>query len=84
MSQRRQDSELRQSVLARDKYTCQLCFKKRSGRFLQVHHIIMWSRSAHLRFEKSNCITLCKKCHKSIRNKEVYYESYFMRIINRG
>lgn len=84
MSQRRQDSELRRLVLARDKYTCQLCRKKRTGRYLQIHHIIMWSRSSSLRFDEGNCITLCIKCHKSIRGKETHYQNYFMRIINRG
>lgn len=84
MRQRRQDSELRKSVLARDKHTCQLCFKKKRARYLQVHHIRMWSRSAHLRFEPGNCVSLCIPCHKSIRGKEHHYESYFMRIINGG
>lgn len=34
-----------------------------------------------LRYAESNLITLCKKCHKSIRGKEVYYQAYFAEIL---
>ncbi len=75
------DKTLREEVLKRDKYTCQMCNKKHKKRFLQYHHIMEWSKAASLRFDKGNCITLCIKCHKSIHRKEVYYQSYFLEIL---
>lgn len=84
MKKRKEDTELRKQVLSRDKHTCKLCNKRKRARWLQIHHIKMWSRAASLRFEIDNCITLCIPCHKSIRGKEHHYESYFMRIINSG
>lgn len=81
MTKRKQDNDLREQVLKRDEYTCQLCMKKKSKRWLQVHHILMWSRAAALRFDIGNCISLCVRCHKSIRRKETYYEQYFLEIL---
>lgn len=81
MSTRRKDQELRAQVLSRDKHVCQLCMKKHKARFLQVHHILMWSRFTGLRFDVDNCVTLCYQCHKSIKNKEHLYQSYFTGIV---
>lgn len=65
-------------VLKRDKYTCQMCNKKR--RNLQIHHIMMYAESHWVRTSPKNLITLCYKCHKSIRGKEHYYIKTFTRI----
>jgi hypothetical protein len=52
----------RKSVYERDNYTCQKCGKR--GGKLNAHHIIPFSIDKSLRFEVSNGITLCAKCHK--------------------
>lgn len=51
-------------VFQRDNYTCQKCGK--SNCYLNAHHIIPFSADKSLRFEVSNGISLCVKCH----NKE--------------
>lgn len=51
----------RDKVFKRDDWTCQECSKE-SGNF-QVHHIKPFSTHPKLRFNMSNGITLCKKCH---------------------
>lgn len=77
-----EDKKFRASVIKRDKHTCQMCNKKKASRALQVHHIIKWSLSILLRYDILNCITLCKPCHFSIRNRESHYIRLFQEIIN--
>jgi len=55
-------SILRDSVFRRDDYTCQACGRR--GVKLAAHHIVPWSKSRELRFEPTNLITLCDKCHR--------------------
>jgi len=58
------------SVFKRDNYTCKHCNKV--GGNLNAHHIKGFAEYPNLRFELSNGITLCKKCHiiehKRLRN----------------
>lgn len=49
-------------IKKRDNYTCQDCGSK-NKKYLQAHHIKSWSEFPHLRYELSNGITLCTKCH---------------------
>lgn len=74
--------EWRQRVLKRDKFTCQMpnCKCKRS---LQVHHIQKWSSASALRYDVSNGIALCRKCHSEVNRNEVYYQGLFMDIVRR-
>jgi 5-methylcytosine-specific restriction endonuclease McrA len=68
-------------VRKRDRWVCKFpgCKSKKQ---LQAHHIVPWSKSHSLRFEIKNGITLCKKCHDSIKNREHLYTLVFMEIIN--
>ena len=52
----------RERVFKRNNWTCQKCFKR--GVELNAHHIQNFAQYPELRFEISNGITLCKKCHK--------------------
>lgn len=52
----------REAVFARDNYTCQKCGDNKGGN-LNAHHIVNFSENKKLRFELSNGITLCNKCH---------------------
>lgn len=56
----------RKSVFERDNYTCQLCQSKNGeGKrvVLNAHHLDGWNWCEDKRFDVSNGITLCVKCH---------------------
>ena len=74
--------EWRLRVLKRDKFKCQmpLCNAKKN---LQVHHIQKWSSASMLRYEVSNGICLCRKCHQEVTRNEVYYQGLFMDIVRK-
>ena len=55
---------MRNLVMKRDNYTCQLC-GQREGK-LQVDHIQSWKDYVELRFEMKNLRTLCMSCHYKI------------------
>ena len=58
----------RESVYARDAWTCQKC-KDNSGGNLNPHHILNFSEWIELRFVIDNGITLCTKCHNKFHKK---------------
>lgn len=62
-------AEWRKKVFERDEYTCQVCGKV--GGKLNAHHIREYARYPYLRYEVSNGITLCEKCHKKVHRKEI-------------
>ncbi len=68
----RQSSEFKQwrmAVFTRDNFTCQKCGAKHIVGFrpqLHPHHIKSFADYPELRFEVSNGVTLCKKCHKEV------------------
>ena len=64
--------KLAKTILARDKYRCQLCgtgHLHKEGYGLVVHHIKAWSLYPELRFEHKNLQTLCVNCHKKIHSR---------------
>jgi 5-methylcytosine-specific restriction endonuclease McrA len=71
----------REFVFNRDNFTCQTCGLR--GGYIQAHHINMFAEHPDLRFDPSNGITLCKKCHKSIRGKEEQFVELFHELIGK-
>ena len=59
-------------ILSRDGYCCVSC-----GSFgpLEAHHIKPWVNFPDLRFELSNGIALCQKCHRKVHRKKVLREA---------
>jgi hypothetical protein len=60
--------EWRMAVYERDKYTCRGCGDTRGGN-LEPHHIKSWSDYLEFRFEVSNGLTLCERCHKKTHRR---------------
>lgn len=58
---------LLQKILVRDNFTCQFC--DTSGDYMHVDHIKSWADFPELRFNESNCRTLCRVCHYYITFK---------------
>lgn len=56
-----ESKEWRNSVFARDDWTCQKCGKR--GIELRAHHILSFFQHAELKFAINNGITLCRNCH---------------------
>lgn len=55
-------------VFQRDDYTCLIC--EQYGGSLQVDHIKSWKDYPELRFDMSNCRTLCMACHYYVTFKK--------------
>lgn len=60
---------VKQAVLSRDKYTCQICGEKQEK--FDVHHIIPKSQGGSNSIK--NLITLCGKCHHKVHNGELKF-----------
>lgn len=71
----------RKTVFARDGYKCRMPDCDGSERYLEAHHIERWSEFPELRYEMTNGITLCKKCHNKTKGKEKEYRLLFLYII---
>jgi len=61
----KKDLAFRAFIKARDEQ-CVLCGKKK---MLTVHHIEPWVEREDLRFDPSNAVTLCIRCHPRADNK---------------
>ena len=57
----------RESIFARDNYTCQRCGQ--IGGKLSPHHIFNFSTYLDLRFAIDNGITFCKECHEEFHRR---------------
>lgn len=60
-----ENTEFIQICLNRDNYTCKICGSKEQ---LQVHHLSSYAKYPQLRYEPTNGVTLCKKCHDLFHN----------------
>lgn len=65
----KQSRAWKKSIYERDNYTCQSCNLKSIGGMC-AHHIKEWSLYPDMRFDVSNGITLCRKCHTKIHSIE--------------
>lgn len=70
----------RKAVYKRDGYKCKWPKCKARTR-LNAHHIRRWADCPSLRFEINNGITLCKKHHKMIQNKEDIFAMMFIQLL---
>lgn len=57
----------RNAVYKRDGFSCQKCGKRSCK--LNAHHIKPWAKFPDLRFDLTNGMTLCEKCHRAIHSK---------------
>lgn len=73
-------SKWREDIKKRDNHQCQWpgCMSRHR---IQVHHIKTWANYPGMRFVAANGITLCAKCHDSIKGKEADYETFFLKIL---
>lgn len=61
----------REKVFKYDNYACWICgIKSGYGETVKLHphHLFSFSKYPHLRFKKSNGLTLCEFCHKTYTN----------------
>lgn len=70
----------RTDVKKRDNYQCQWPGCGTNKR-IQVHHIKTWAKHPGLRYTIANGITLCRKCHDSIKGKEQDFEFFFLKLL---
>jgi hypothetical protein len=61
--------ELRQLVLARDNYECQVCGKNQLEVELHCHHITGVKQNPIESADVDNCVTLCKEHHKHVHKQ---------------
>lgn len=59
------NTDWRKRIFYRDNYTCTKCKSKKQ---IQAHHIKSWNDYPDLRYNLSNGITLCVKCHRKTNN----------------
>lgn len=60
---------LRQIVLKRDNWTCQICGRTSKEAQLHVHHMDPASQNPMFQNDIDSCVTLCKKCHAMVHSR---------------
>ena len=68
-SPREIDPYLRQLVLKRNNWTCQICGKTIKETQLHVHHMDPATQNPMFQNDMDSCITLCKDCHKMVHKQ---------------
>lgn len=68
-SSREVDPNLRQMVLERDDWTCQICSKTVEEAQLHCHHMDPVAQNLMFQNDMDSCITLCKDCHKEVHTQ---------------
>ncbi len=69
--------KIRKYIIARDKHTCRLCFKKKD---LCVHHIDYNKKNN----EETNLICLCRKCNLKVNADRAFWQGYMEKCRNYG
>lgn len=69
-SSREVQPQLRQIVLLRDGYMCQICEEGIKDAELHCHHITGIEKNPIESADIDNCITLCKRCHKETHSRK--------------
>lgn len=69
-------------IMKRDLFTCAWCSQK--GGKLNVHHLDSWMDHPELRFTKTNLVTLCVGCHKSVHKYGNTTTDPYMNILLQG
>jgi len=54
-----------------------------TDKYIEAHHIKRVADYPELVLDNKNGITLCRKCHKSIKNKEKDFELLFYSILEK-
>lgn len=62
----------RENIYKRDKYTCQCC--KNKGGKLEAHHKNSYKSNINGRYDLSNGVTLCEKCHRT--GEQAFHKLY--------
>ena len=87
----------RMKIFERDNFTCQMPGCNNSDKYIEAHHIILFSKiikEKNIKFIKDaiNCkqlwdikngITLCKKCHRKVTGNENLYQLLFNEIVKK-
>ena len=71
---------IRKTLLKLDNYKCVLCSSTDN---LQAHHIIEKGVNPALIWDLTNMVTLCRKCHFSIRGREKSFMGLFNDIVEK-
>ena len=77
MYSRSEGLQFLQAVYRRDNWTCTRCGEKKGGpRSLAAHHLKLWAGHPELRFDMSNVVSLCVRCHLWVHSKRNTERAY--------